>query len=97
MARLRMKCSNLKSHLYAMHVVESSACMCGFPNEDEFHFFLVCPLYNRPRVTLLNALANIVPLTWKTLLFGVENLDQAENEQILMETIRFIRESKRFE
>ena len=38
-----------------------SACSCWFINEDEFHFFLVCPLYNKPRVTLLNALAYIEP------------------------------------
>ena len=36
-----------------MEIIDSSACLCASINEDEFHFFLVCPLYNRPRVTLL--------------------------------------------
>ena len=54
--KLRMRSSNFKGHGYCMKIVES-ACSCGFINEDEFHFFLVCPLYNRPTVTLLNALA----------------------------------------
>ena len=48
MAKLRMQCSNLNGHLKAMHIVESSACSCGFVNEDEFHFFFGCPLFNRP-------------------------------------------------
>ena len=63
MARLRMHSSDLKGHLHSMKIIESSACSCGFKNEDEFHFFLACPLYYRPRVTLINALAHIAPLT----------------------------------
>ena len=39
MAKLRMQCSNLNGHLKSMLIVESSACSCGFVNEDEFHFF----------------------------------------------------------
>ena len=52
MARLRMRSSDLKGHLYSMKIIESSACSCGFKNEDidEVHFFLACPLYYRPRV-----------------------------------------------
>ena len=34
MAKLRMQSSNLNGHLKAMHIVESSACSCGFVNED---------------------------------------------------------------
>ena len=54
MARLRMRASDLKGHLHSLKIIESSACSCGFKNEDEIHFFLACPLYYRPRVTLLN-------------------------------------------
>ena len=63
MVRLRMRSSDLKGHLHSIKIIESSACSCGFKNEDEIHFFLACPLYYRPRVTLLNALAHIAPLT----------------------------------
>ena len=74
MARLRMRSSDLKGHLHSMKIIESSACSCGFKNEDEIHLlsqkFLACPLYYRPRVTLLNALAHIAPLTVRTLLYG---------------------------
>ena len=59
MAKLRMRCSNLNGHLYARKIIDSPACSCGLVNEKEFHFLLVCPLYNRPRVTLQNAMGHI--------------------------------------
>ena len=80
-----------------MKIIESSACSCGFKNKDEIHFFLACPLYYRPRVTLLNALAYIAPLTARTLLYGNDAFEFEENKIIIAETLRFIRESKRFD
>ena len=74
MARLRICSSDLKDHLYSMKIIESSVCSCGFKNEDAIHFFLACPLYNRPRVTLPNALAHIAPFTIRTLLYGNDNI-----------------------
>ena len=97
MARLRMCSSDLKGHLHSMKIIESSACSCGFKNEDEFHFFLACPLYYRARVTLLNALAHIPPLTVRTLLYGNDTFEFEENKIIITETLRFIKESKRFD
>ena len=70
---------------------------CGFKNEDEFHFFLACPLYYRPKVTLINALAHIAPLTVRTLLYGNDTFEFEENKIIITETLRFIKESKRFD
>ena len=97
MAKLRMGGSNLNVHLYSMKLIDSPACSCGFINENEFHFFLVCPLYNRPRVTLQNAMGNIAPFTLRTLLYGSENLDLTVNKRIVTETLRFIKDSKRFD
>ena len=51
MAKIRILCSSLKGQLYSMKLMISSACSCGFINEDEFHFFLVCPLCNRSSYT----------------------------------------------
>ena len=96
MARLRMRSSDLKRHLHSMKIIESSACSCGFKNEDEIHFFLACPLYYRPRVTLLNALAHITPLTVRILLYRNDTYEIEENK-IITETLRFIKESKRFD
>ena len=97
MGKLRMGDSNLNGHLYSMKLIDSPACSCGFINENEFHFFLVCPLYNRPRVTLQNAMGNIAPFTLRTLLYGSENLDLTVNKRIVTETLRFIKDSRRFD
>ena len=97
MAKLRMRCSsNLNGHLYTMKIIDSPACSCGFVNENEFYFLLVCPLYNRPRVTLQNAMGYIAPFTLRTLLYGDNNLDFTESNLIITEIIRFINDSKRF-
>ena len=91
-----MHCCNLNGHLYTIKMIDSPACSCGFVNKNEFHFLLVCPLYNRPRVTLQNAMGHIIPFTLRTLLYGDDNLDLAENKRIITETLRFINDSKRF-
>ena len=96
MAKLRMRCSNLNGHLYTMKIIDSPACSCGFVNENEFHFLLVCPLYNRPRVTLQNAIGHIAPFILRTLLYGDDKLDFTENKRIITETLRFINDSNRF-
>ena len=83
MAKLRMGGSNLNGHLYSMKLIDSPACSC--------------PLYNRPRVTLQNAVGNIAPFTLWTLLHGSENLDLTVKRRIVTETLRFIKDSKRFD
>ena len=85
------------NYLKAMHIVESSACSCGFVNEDEFHFFFGCPLFNRPRIILQNVISSVAPFTLRTLLYGVDEFDFTENKKIINETLKFIHETKRFE
>ena len=92
-----MQCSNLNRHIQSMHIVESSACSCGFVNEDEFHFFFGCPLFNRPRIILQNVISSVAPFTLRTLLYGVDEFDFTENKKIINETLKFIHETKRFE
>ena len=99
MAKIRMGCSNLNGHLYSMKLIDSPVCLCRFMNESEFHFFLVhvCSLYNRPRVTLENAIGHMALFTLKTLLYGNENLDLTVNKRIVTETVRFIKDFKMFD
>ena len=80
-----------------MKIIASPACLWGFINENEFHFFLVCPLYNRPRLTRQNAMGLTAPFTLRTLLYGDENLDMIVNKRIVTETLKFIKDSKRFD
>ena len=90
-----MQCSNLNGHLYSMKIIDSPACPCGFVNENEFHFLLVCPLYNRPRVTLQNAMGHIAPEE-PCCMEMIINLDLTENKRIITESLRFLNDSKRF-
>ena len=64
--RNRMRCSNLNDHLRSIVIAESSAYPLGFINEDEFHFFFICPLFNRPRITLQNVISCVAPFTIRT-------------------------------
>ena len=45
MAKLRMNCSNLNSHLFRIKVVVNSNCKCGYHDETVFHYLFECPLY----------------------------------------------------
>ena len=76
-------------------IVESSACSCGFVNEDEFHFFFGCPIFNRPRIILQNVISSVTPFTLRTLLYGVDEFDFTENKKIINETLKFIHETKK--
>ena len=76
MSKIRMGCSNSNGHLNSMKRIDSPACLCGYINENEFHFFLVCPLYNRPRVTLQNAMGHIAHFTLRTLLYGNDRFNR---------------------
>ena len=64
--------------------------------KKKFNFLLVRPLYNKPRVTLQNAIGHIAPFTVRTPLYGDDNLDLTENKRTITETLRFINDSKRF-
>ena len=64
----------LNSQMHSFHDRKDTY-SCGFVTENEFHFLLVCPLYNRPSVTLQNVMGHIAPFTLRTLLYGGDNLD----------------------
>ena len=69
-ARIRMKCSLLKAHLFAMHVSNDTICECGHTYEDEFHYFFTCHLYQRQRALLHAKIIEHASFTLYTLLHG---------------------------
>ena len=89
-----MQCSNLNRYLCCMKNIDS--CSCGFIKENESHSLLVCPLYNRPRITLQNVLGHIAPFTLRTLFYGDNNVDLTVIKRIITEPLRLINNSKRF-
>ena len=72
-ARIRMKCSLLKAHLSALHIINDTQCECGHEHEDEFHFFFTCQLYQRQRALLHETIIEHAPFNLFTLLHGNPN------------------------
>ena len=97
MARLRMNCNDLKGHLAQLNIIENSVCECGYPFEDSLHYFFICPIYQVPRAALHNLISNIAPFTLQTILYGRENLNYNSNQLIYNGTLRYIKETNRFD
>ena len=98
--QLRMKCSDLKGHLFNMHVIEDASCICSDLIEDCEHFFFSCQLYNEQRQKLYRELYELFPdiaVNLQLLLFGNENLLVNENNLLALLVQTFIRDSGRFE
>ena len=95
-AQLRMKCSNLNSHLYGLHVIDSPVCVCSYNVEDTAHFFLDCPLYYTQRLKLRDIVARLTEFKLETLLFGDENIDYVNNVSIVQAVHKFIEDTDRF-
>ena len=82
----------------------SDTCHCTQGVEDIGHFLFECPFYAAQRATLagsviqillrnnLNHLGNQVRLY----LYGHESLNDTDNKAILLSTIKYIKDTKRF-
>ena len=104
--QLRVGLSPLKSHKFRHNFNDTpiDTCSCGIEAEDTKHFLFSCPLHTRPRAALaasvvtiltntgLNHLANSVSL----FLYGHVSLSVKNDRDILMETIKYLEETKRF-
>ena len=79
-------------------------CNCGEDIETTSHYLLHCQDYLHERKTLLNTVSCIVPNIFdfnndqltEILLYGKEDLDNINNTSILVATINYLIETKRF-
>ena len=102
--QLRNESSNLNAHLYHQYLSEIASCTkCGYPNENNYHFFLECPAYNNQRRILFESLQNVIELEsmspgqiLNTLLFGDRQLPYKINCSIFEAVQLYIKSSKRF-
>ena len=62
LARFRFGHSELNAHLFRIGRAESPMCACGRNEEDNYHFFMECGLYESPRYTLMRKISNMLPL-----------------------------------
>ena len=89
MTRLRIRCSELRQHLFDMNSMEIKNCECGLP-ETTSQFFLECPLYIVPRRILCDFfLRNNYEFTVHVLLYGISDgisnfiINQAAQEYVI--------------
>ena len=103
---LRVDHSDLRSHRFTKQFnCLNPTCRCDIEDETPEHFFLRCPLFQGPRIVLLNKVSEILgctisafddPSLCQLLLYGKPSLNENINKNILCATIRFIKSSKRF-
>ena len=98
-SQLRMKCSKLNSHLFLLHVTDSSQCLCGYYSEDSEHYLLQCNLYNISRYKMLKSMQDLgvekSDVTVDTLLFGTEKYDFVTNKNLFNIVHIYIEETAR--
>ena len=80
-------------------------CDCGSETETTDHYFLRCPFFATNRQKLLNDLLKIDPslrnlkddLLLDIILYGSDKYKDTVNKEILLHTINFIKNTKRFQ
>ena len=97
-AQLRMECSKLNAHLFALHVIDSPHCSCGNICEDCDHYLFHCPLLIAQRQKMFISLRHIIPhqnIDVDILLFGSGTMEVNVNMSIIKIVHTFIVESDR--
>ena len=105
--RLRLGFSNLRDQKFrhGFRDILDPLCPCSIETEATAHYFLRCHFYNANRSALMNEL-NEIDSSFSTLnenkfidliLYGSDKFDDKKNHNILMSTIKFIKDSQRFD
>ena len=97
LARIRMNCSELNSHLFAMHVIPNPHCQCGHDQlESTVHYFMECPLYHLHRNQLAGHFRRLeLDFNIHTLLYGTS--DPEIDQQIVEHIDEFVTDTNRFQ
>ena len=103
--QLRLSLSPLRSHKKQHNFIDtpSDICPCKQGVEDTLHFLLSCPFYAKHRSALVSAVGDILqknnlalPGNVKLYLYGHPSINDSDNREILLSTIRYITETNRF-
>ena len=105
--QLRVGLSHLRYHKKCHNFSDtpSETCLCRNGVEDIKHYLFYCPLYGPMRAVLARC---VIPILQKydiihlsnnveLYLYGHNSINFADNKTIVTETIRYIKESKRFQ
>ena len=107
LTRLRLGFSHLREHKFrhGFRDILNPLCPCSIETETTAHYFLRCHFYNANRSSLMDEL-NEIDISFSTLnenklidliLYGSDKFDDKKNYNILMSTIKFIKDSQRFD
>ena len=104
--QLRLRLSPLNGHEYCHNFIDtpSGNCQCNQGIGDTSHFLLFCPSYTIQRVTLLtyvNVILLKVNLSHledhsELYLYGDPSINGLDNKKIILATIKYIKETRRF-
>ena len=104
--QLRVSLSPLKGHKWCYNFIDtpSGVCHCNQGIEDTSHFLLSCPSYVIQRVTLVSSVNEILRKINKNhlesklqlYLYGDPSINNSHNKNIILSTIKFIKETQRF-
>ena len=100
LSRIRHRCSSLKADLFSVNIIQSPVCSCGTPSESTEHYFFECHLYTSLRNNLMHYLhtrLHINDVNIAVLTTGSQNYDDNKNKSIIQSTIKFIKDTHRFE
>jgi hypothetical protein len=95
--KLRYNYSILNYDLFRFNLKDNPGCACGFECENVFHFFLECLINELIRNTLFLILQIYGAIDIDIILYGKENLTEAQNVDIFTAVQTFIRYSHRFD
>ena len=104
--QLRVKLSPLRSHKshHTFIGTPSDICQCNQGVEDTIHFLFFCPLYISQRATLKTSVNEILlqyNLTHlenqlQLYLYGHVSINHVGNRRILISTVKYIKDTRRF-
>ena len=105
--RLRLGFSHLREHKFRHNFADTlnPLCSCSLETEDTEHYFLRCQNKLSSCRTLTNDLNNINTAIaslnsydlLRAILYGDESFSKETNCKILTESIKFVKDTKRFE
>ena len=103
--QLRVGLSPLKGHKWCHNFIDtpSGVCHCNQGIEDTSHFLLSCPFYVIQREILVSSVNEILLKANKNhfesrlqlYLYGDPSMNNSDNKNIILSTIKFIKETQR--
>ena len=104
--QLRVSLSPLRSHKRRHNFIDtpSDTCHCNHGIEDTFHFLFLCPSYATQRATLVTSVIDILQKNnlnhlgnqLQLYLYGQDSISYTDNRIILLSTIKYIKDTRRF-